>query len=47
MIIAEDVDGEALAALVVNRLRGSLKVCAVKALVLAIVAKKCWKISPF
>jgi chaperonin GroEL len=31
LVIAEDVEGEALAALVINRLQGILKVCAVKA----------------
>jgi chaperonin GroEL len=31
LVIAEDIEGEALAALVINRLQGVLKVCAVKA----------------
>jgi chaperonin GroEL len=31
LVIADDVEGEALTALVVNRMRGSVKACAVKA----------------
>jgi chaperonin GroEL len=45
LIIADDIDGEALATIVVNKLRGTLQVAAVKALGMEIAGRQCSKIS--
>ena len=44
LIVAEDVDGEALSTLVVTKLRGTFEVVAVKAQDLVIEEKQCLKI---
>ena len=46
LIVAEEVEGEALATLVVNTIRGIVKVVAVKARASATVARRCWKTWP-
>ena len=46
LIIAEDVDGEALSALVVNKLRGTLKIAVARLRASATAARRCSKISP-
>ena len=47
LIIAEDVDGEALAACILNKLRGQVQVCAVKAPGFGDNRKTLWVILPF
>jgi chaperonin GroEL (HSP60 family) len=46
VLIADDIDGEALATLVVNKIRGAFNILAVKAPASVTAAKPCSKTSP-
>ena len=43
LVIAEEVDGEALATLDAKKLRGTLKACAVKPRLTVTVGRPCWR----
>ena len=47
LIIADDVDGEALPTLVLNKIRGTSMLLLLRRLALVTVVKRCWKTLPY